>query len=65
MSGVSISEILPHFHLKSAVEAFNDACFYVFVLTDIELNSQVGESFLKGHIQELCPCLSVTWQVYE
>ena len=48
-----MSEIIPHFRLESAVEMFDDACFNVFILTDVELNSQVGESSLKGRIQEL------------
>ena len=47
-----MSEILPHFCLESSVEAFDDPCFDVFVLTYVELNSQVGESSLKGRIQE-------------
>ena len=54
-----MSEILPHFRLESAVEAFDDTCFDVFVLTDVELNSQVGESSLKGRIQELFALISL------
>ena len=48
-----MSEIFPHFCLKSSVEAFDDACFDIFVLTNVELNSQVGKSSLKGRIQKL------------
>ena len=48
-----MSEILPHFRLDNAVEAFDDARFDVFVLTDVELNSQASESSLKGRIQKL------------
>ena len=56
-----MGEILPHFCLESSVETFDDACFNVFVLTDVELNSQVGESSLKSRIQKLYPCPFVTW----
>ena len=48
-----MGKIFPHFCLQSSVEAFDDTCFDVFVSIDVELNSQVGESSLKGHIQKL------------
>ena len=51
-SSAFMGEILSHYCLESSVKALDDACFDIFVLTDVELNSQVGESSLKDRIQE-------------
>ena len=48
-----MGEILPHFCLESSVQVFDDACFDGFVFIEAELNFQVGESSLKGCIQNL------------